>query len=537
MPEVLRLAIDVGGSNTDCVVLDAGGALLGKHKERTTADVTSGLVASVAGLLARHPDIMPADIAHIMIGSTHVMNALIERRDMTKVAAVRLSSDLKTAVRPLFGWPADLSDAVLHSCAVISGGHEIDGSPSVPLDEFALREFFLRARGRAGAVSITASFAPLDPSHEMAAAQIARDVLGPDLHISLSNQIGSVGLLERENATVLNAALSGVAQQMADSLRCALDELGLDHAEAFFSQNDGNLMALEYAFDYPVLTIGSGPANSLRGALYLTGLTDAIVVDIGGTTTDIGVLSSGFPRQSEAGAVIGGIATNFRMPDLISLGIGGGTAISDDAGDVVVGPGSVAKNLATEALVFGGSTATLTDAAVAEGRVDLGDLDVDRETRRILKSALEQAESAILEAADSISGGATNLPVVAVGGGSVLLSESYDGLRILRPDHHDVANAVGAAIGSMSGQIDRVFLLRDTTREAVLREAREAAINQAIRAGAHPAHVEIIELDEIPLSYLADPALRVRARAAGPLATSVARARTTHQLHDRKDAP
>ena len=86
-------------------------------------------------------------------------------------------------------------------------------------------------------------------------------------------------------------------------------------------------MALDYAIRYPVLTIGSGPANSLRGAAFLTGYADALVADVGGTSTDVGVLVGGFPRESAAAVEIGGIRTNFRMPDVLAIALGGGTIV------------------------------------------------------------------------------------------------------------------------------------------------------------------------------------------------------------------
>ena len=100
-----------------------------------------------------------------------------------------------------------------------------------------------------------------------------------------------------------------------------LERRGID-ALLYFAQNDGTLMALEHAVRFPVLTIGSGPANSLRGAAYLTGRNDGIVVDVGGTSTDIGVLVSGFPRESSQAVEIGGVRTNFRMPDIVSIAVG-----------------------------------------------------------------------------------------------------------------------------------------------------------------------------------------------------------------------
>ena len=100
----------------------------------------------------------------------------------------------------------------------------------------------------------------------------------------------------------------------------------------------GGLITLEYALEFPVLTIGCGPTNSIRGAAHLSGATDALVVDIGGTTTDIGVLVDGFPRQSAHAVEIGGIRTNFRMPDVLSVGLGGGTTIRETESGTTVGP-------------------------------------------------------------------------------------------------------------------------------------------------------------------------------------------------------
>ncbi len=99
----------------------------------------------------------------------------------------------------------------------------------------------------------------------------------------------------------------------------------------FFAQNDGTLMALDYAVRFPILTIGSGPSNSIRGAAFLTGLSDALVADVGGTSTDFGMLVGGFPRESAAAVDIGGVQTNFRMPDVLAIALGGGTVVRESA--------------------------------------------------------------------------------------------------------------------------------------------------------------------------------------------------------------
>jgi hypothetical protein len=111
------------------------------------------------------------------------------------------------------------------------------------------------------------------------------------------------------------------------------------------------------------------------------------------------------------------------------------------------------------------------------------------------------------------------LPVIMVGGGSVILPSKLAGTgTVHRPDHYDVANAIGAAIAQCSGEIDRVFPLDGTTREALMEQAQDLARQEAVNAGADPATVEIVEVHEVPLAYLPNRATRIRVRASGDLA-------------------
>src|SRR5439155_11395176 len=115
----------------------------------------------------------------------------------------------------------------------------------------------------------------------------------------------------------------------------------------------------------------SGPTNSMRGAAFLSGLSDALVVDVGGTTTDVGLLVGGFPREASFAANVGEVRTNFRMPDLISLGLGGGSLVRE--GGARIGPDSVGFELTERALVFGGRELTASDVAVAAGLAEMGE--------------------------------------------------------------------------------------------------------------------------------------------------------------------
>ena len=112
----------------------------------------------------------------------------------------------------------------------------------------------------------------------------------------MSHEIGRLGILERENAALLNASLGELATKVVSNMEAALAERGL-RCPFYVSQNDGTLMSAQFIARYPALTFSSGPTNSLRGAAVLSGMQDALVVDIGGTTLDVGVLANGFPRE------------------------------------------------------------------------------------------------------------------------------------------------------------------------------------------------------------------------------------------------
>lgn len=513
-----RLGIDVGGTNTDAVILDERETPVAKHKTPTTEDVTGGILNAVEGVLKLVPDV--ADIAYAMLGTTHCTNAIVERRALARSGVLRLGAPATLAIRPLIAWPPDLVEAVGAVVHVVGGGHEFDGREITRLDEVAVREAGEAMRDAAvEAVAVSGAFSPVNPEHERRAGAILTEVLGKGVPVTLSHEIGSIGLLERENASALNAAVTKVARTAFEGFQAALEKRGI-FAQLCITQNDGTLMSVDYAIRHPVLTIASGPANSLRGAAYLSGEADGAVIDVGGTTTDVGVLKSGFPRESAVAVEIGGVRTNFRMPDLTAIGLGGGSIVDSSDGNVRIGPRSVGYRLVEEARVFGGRTLTATDVAVAGGGLALGDpglvaeLDAEFVTR-----ALDEMKRMAEQALDRMKTTAGDIPAVLVGGGSVLLPDELKGATpVVRPEHFEVANAIGAAVGQVSGEVDRVFSLEGRSREDALDEARQMAKEEAVSAGAEPQSVQIVDLEEIPLAYLPGNATRIRVKAAGLLA-------------------
>lgn len=509
-----RIGIDVGGTNTDCVILDSDGRLMAKVKEAVTPDVARSIRDATRGAL-QASGLRPEDIAFAMLGTTQVTNAIIERKNLNRVGLIRIGAPATLAVPPLTGWPADLKAAVGHGAIVVQGGSEFDGREIAPLDGDAVRRFLDRVRPSVSALAVASVFSPVNAQHELWVRDLVEKEYG-GIPVTLSHEIGSVGLLERENASVLNAAVVHVARGAVDAFREALAGLGI-RAQFYLTQNDGTLMGIDYAQRYPIFTIACGPTNSMRGAAYLSGLADAVVIDVGGTSTDIGVIRSGQPRESSLAVEVGGVRTNFHMPDLISLGLGGGSVVACTASGVAVGPESLGYRIVTESQIFGGSRTTFTDVAVALGRAAIG-TRAPAIAPGVADEAYAVACRRIEDAIERIKTNSEPLPAVAVGGGSPLLPDDLRGVaRIVRPAEFDVANAIGAATARVSGRVDRIFAMAGRKRADVLAEATLIAEADAIRAGADPRALEVTEIEEVPLAYLPGNASRVTVRVAGDL--------------------
>ena len=509
-----RIGIDVGSTHTDAVIMD-GKEIIATFKAPTSTDIASGIVSAAKTVLSdsRLPG---SSIAAVMIGTTQFTNAVVQRRGLARVAALRVGAQSTSALPPFYDWPPDLEQAVKGYAAMINGGHEFDGKPITSFDEnafnMACEELVLTG---ADSLSVCSMFSSVNPETELWIRQQAtKKQLTP--YLSLSSELGGIGIYQRENATMLNAALMPLAASTIQAFHSAFAELGLS-AKLFISQNDGTLMEAEFATRYPVLTISSGPTNSMRGAAYLTGLADAMVVDVGGTTSDVGMLMNGFPRRSGIEVEIGGVLTNFRMPDVLAIGLGGGSHVEQQGNKL--GPLSVGHELTTKARCFAGETLTATDIACAAGQIDFGraDLLTDIDTT-VIDTAMATMFEMYTSVVDRMKTSPDPLPLIAVGGGSFLIPDDLPGItEVVRPDYADVANAVGAAIGKIGAEAEIVYSRGDQGRSSAHDEVRRQAIERIIAAGAEEATIEITEVDEIPISYLEDPIVRLRVKAVGEM--------------------
>lgn len=412
-------------------------------------------------------------------------------------------------------------------------GLEIDGREitSLNLDQVKATVKSIQDAG-VEMVALVGVFSPLDHSgkHEETCKKQMLE-LDPSLTVVCSHEIGGVGLLERENATVLNASILPLAKRTVRAFCKAMAKLHLN-CTLFLTQNDGTLTDAATAAELPIKTFASGPTNSMTGAAFLASLdkgssrrsdTQVIVVDVGGTTSDAcALLPSGFPRQAPNFVEVGGVRTAFSMPEVLSIGLGGGSkvVIDEKTGNVNVGPESVGHYLTSKAMVFGGDVMTATDIVTASGAVEIGDvLKVKDIPSDLVSKACTRIKKILERAVDDMKVSDAPVTLLLVGGGSVVLLDQLEGVQeCIMPPHHDSANAVGAAIAKVAGEVDIIEILADRDEREVIETAKRKAVETAVARGADRNDVKIVEIDKLPLQYVTNKATRFAIKAVGKLA-------------------
>jgi N-methylhydantoinase A/oxoprolinase/acetone carboxylase beta subunit len=475
----------------------------------------------------RSASVDPSSVASVTIGTTHFVNAVVtrDRTRLSQVAVLRLSGPFSKHAPPCVDWPASLRNIILGHYALIKGGLEVDGSLISDIREQEIVEQcnIVKEKGIKSIV-VNGVFSPIDTveKQEERAAEIIRRELGENVDIVLSKTVANLGFLERENAAILNASILSFARKTIASFQTPIKELGLS-CPVFITQNDGTILSGEAASRLPIRTFSSGPTNSMRGAAFLVGRQEnggaVMVVDVGGTTTDVGLLlANGFPRQQAAYSELSGVRMNFSYPDVKSIGLGGGSLVRKVGERLQVGPESVGYQLPEKALVFGGNVPTATDYVVASSPdVTIGQPENVRGKLQADNVQAFQAETKIMleNIIDKMKTSPDDLPVLLVGGGAVIAPDELKGAsKVIKPQWSGVANAIGAAMARVSTVIDTVKSTEKQTQKELLAEICEEAKQKTIEAGASATTVAIVEVEDLPLQYVANKT-RFMVRAAG----------------------
>ncbi|TVY68923.1 putative D-/L-hydantoinase subunit A, partial [Lachnellula suecica] len=514
------IGIDVGGTNTDSVILQ-GDNVLAWHKTPTTSDIQEGVERAIEEVVKK-ADIAPKHVESVKIGTTQFVNAVLEQDSskLDKVAVIRLCGPYSRGSPPFVDFPSKLRELMQGHIGYVDGGYQVDGNPIAHLSVEQLKEQAAIIRSKSiRSIVVIGIYSPSNPAQEEEARSILSSELGHGYDVSCSHAIGRLGFLERENAGILNASLRRFARHVIAGFSYAVQRLG--KCKLYITLNDGTLSKATTAAEYPVRCFSSGPTNSARGAALLAKSQnldtpddrEVLVVDVGGTTTDIcALLKTGYPRQSAAFVKIAGVRTNFTIPDVHSIALGGGSLIRIKGDRTSVGPDSVGSRLEKEGIFFGGKTMTATDLVMSNARTDT------LVPSSVKVSGLDEIARALETGIDLVKTKQGDAKVILVGGGSIIIAEQIAGIgEIIRPKYLEVANAVGAAIGKISGAVDTTVIPGAKTIDQEIEEAKSLAIERCVAAGGNKKTVEVVEIDVVPISYVTNGATRLLVRVVGDL--------------------
>jgi N-methylhydantoinase A/oxoprolinase/acetone carboxylase beta subunit len=494
----------------------AGSEIVATSKTKTTSDPSASIASAVIPLLqASH--VRPVEIDAVMVGIAPLARAFEQRRGLQRVGVLRLALRACRLRAPLSDWPPLLVATLNPGIACLSLRPQGPNDGLMPFDAGELLEAAatLHRLGIRG-LALSAPGTPQQRYIESEAATLIRSVFS-ELDLSLASDFSESADLESENAAVVNAALGAFADSTLRSVEVALKRLRI-WAPVFFSRNDGTLASATRTRAFPLFTLASDAANSIRGAVHLSSVQSGVVIDIGGSSTTFGRLVDGFPSMQPTSVIIGGVRLQLPLPQMLSIDVGGGSVIRQAAaGTITIGPDSVGAELDSRACIFGGDTLTATDAAVAAGRLHLGDVSrMKKIAVRLAQQALDLFHARIASGLALATHGAPDLPKVLVGGGALLVAQPWSGWAPqVMPTHHEVVNAIGAATAPLSKLTDGVYSYRVLGREVALAQARADAFRRLYDAGAVEGTAKIVGEEEIPLPGSPGDLVRLRVRASG----------------------
>ena len=276
----------------------------------------------IKGAIAEFDKSLLSEVVTVCLSSTLATNSIVEGKGC-RVGLILIGSQITVSAK------VDYS-------IMIKGSHTATGKVDEPLDVEAAKEFLKSIRGKVDCMAVTGFMSVRNPEHEQEIAALAKEILHVPVVCGYELSSG-LGFNERTITCVMNARLIPVIEELIQSVNKVLDEFGID-APLMIVKGDGSVMSEEMAKIRPVETILSGPASSINGAKKLSGKDNAIVVDIGGTTTDIGIVRDGKPRLDPEGALIGGYRTRVMAAEITTAGMGGDSRIVINGEKVYLSP-------------------------------------------------------------------------------------------------------------------------------------------------------------------------------------------------------
>ena len=323
------IGIDTGGTYTDSVIVGLEtGNVISKAKALTTPrNLGLGIRASLEKLDAS----LFGKIKLVALSTTLATNSVVEGKG-ARVGLIMVVPKPET-----FQFQGELP---CEKTVLISGSHTHKGEENIPLDIPLAQSEIQRMALLVDAFAVSGYFSIYNAAHEKTLARLILEKTGKPV-VCAHELSGAVGMVERAVTAALNARLLPVIRELTGAVQTILEDLGI-HAPLMVVKGDGTMMGADACQSRPVETVLSGPAASIAGACRLSGIQDAMVLDMGGTTTDIAVVRNGQTRISIEGARVGGWQTRVRAVDMWTLGLGGDSRIVLENGKkITIGPGRV----------------------------------------------------------------------------------------------------------------------------------------------------------------------------------------------------
>jgi N-methylhydantoinase A/oxoprolinase/acetone carboxylase beta subunit len=388
----LWIGLDTGGTYTDAVIMDGSGRVIASAKALTTHwNLSVGLGNALRSVLGELPEGARSDITLVSVSTTLATNSVVENR-FSPICAILIGFNDRMV--QMAGFTGQRGDLIVR----VRGGHDPTGQQEEALDEAAVEAAVRQYADQIEAFVVAAQFSVRNPEHELRVRRIIRALC--DKSVTCSHEMSAqLNAPKRALTAALNARLVPQIRHLLQALSEQLQHEAIS-APLMIVKGDGTLMRADVAIEYPVETVLSGPAASVVGAAYLTGLKDFAVSDMGGTTTDVALIVNDRPVVRAEGAVIGGWRTMIEAVDVRTCGLGGDSEISfDREGRMRVGPRRVVP-LSLLAQQFPQMQRKLGELADAERVTQLGAQFAHRNPGGDRQAPLDRLEQRVWESLD-----------------------------------------------------------------------------------------------------------------------------------------